>query len=447
MATTKRELSQKINSAGKSEIIIRLTIGRGVQPRLKSGLFIATSRFKDGAIIKPRANQTEAAELRKIEAALTELEQFLLNLCADTPKEKLTKDYLNEKIARHRHPEAYREEGASPVDFFEAFNEYLEKHPLSEARANHYKVLSRALRRFELYTAASGDPYRVTLDNFTSEDLERFEEFLRAEPDLFDQYPAIYQAIPADTRKVRKTRRPIPKGNNTICCTFKRFRAFFNWCNEQGLTENTPFAKFHGIGAEKYGTPYYITIEERNQIADFDLSTNKDLEAQRDIFIFHCLIGCRVSDLLRLTPANIITGAVEYIASKTKQERPEVIRVPLHPAALDILAKYAGRADGRLLPFISAQRYNDAIKRIFTEAGITRAVTILNPTTGQEEQRPLNEIASSHIARRTFVGNLYRKVKDPNLVGKLSGHKEGSKAFARYRDIDEDMKRDLINLL
>ena len=68
-------------------------------------------------------------------------------------------------------------------------------------------------------------------------------------------------------------------------------------------------------------------------------------------------------------------------------------------------------------------------------------------TTGAEEKRPLNEIASSHLARRTFIGNLYKKVKDPNLVGSLSGHKEGSKAFARYRDIDEDMKKELVNLL
>ena len=57
------------------------------------------------------------------------------------------------------------------------------------------------------------------------------------------------------------------------------------------------------------------------------------------------------------------------------------------------------------------------------------------------------EIASSHLARRTFVGNLYRKVKDPNLVGALSGHKEGSKAFARYRTIDDEMKKELVNLL
>jgi hypothetical protein len=59
----------------------------------------------------------------------------------------------------------------------------------------------------------------------------------------------------------------------------------------------------------------------------------------------------------------------------------------------------------------------------------------------------LYEITSSHLARRTFVGNLYKQVKDPNLVGSLSGHKEGSKAFARYREIDDEMKKELVDLL
>lgn len=74
-------------------------------------------------------------------------------------------------------------------------------------------------------------------------------------------------------------------------------------------------------------------------------------------------------------------------------------------------------------------------------------VTILNAATGQEEKRPINELASSHLARRTFVGNLYKKVKDPNLVGALSGHKDGSRAFARYREIDDDLKKELISIL
>ena len=42
---------------------------------------------------------------------------------------------------------------------------------------------------------------------------------------------------------------------------------------------------------------------------------------------------------------------------------------------------------------------------------------------------------------------LWREGKDPNLVVALSGHKEGSKAFARYRTIDDEMKQQLVDLL
>ena len=61
--------------------------------------------------------------------------------------------------------------------------------------------------------------------------------------------------------------------------------------------------------------------------------------------------------------------------------------------------------------------------------------------------KPLYSVASSHMARRTFIGNLYKKVKDPNLIASMSGHVEGSSAFVRYRDIDEDMKTELVRLL
>ena len=123
------------------------------------------------------------------------------------------------------------------------------------------------------------------------------------------------------------------------------------------------------------------------------------------------------------------------------------MRVPLNSIAKEILERYADYGGDKLLPFISEQKYNIAIKSAFKLAGITRVVTVRNPTTGDEEQRPINELASSHLARRCFVGNLYKQVKDPNLVGALSGHKQGSKAFARYREIDEEMKQDLVKLL
>ena len=133
--------------------------------------------------------------------------------------------------------------------------------------------------------------------------------------------------------------------------------------------------------------------------------------------------------------------------STLPEDRPVTVRVPLNAIAREILAKYADYAGPSLFPLMAEQQYNKAIKRIFKAAGLKQLVTVINPTTREEEKRVLYEIASSHLARRAFVGNLYKQVKDPNLVGALSGHKEGSRAFARYRDIDEEMKNELVKML
>jgi hypothetical protein len=100
-----------------------------------------------------------------------------------------------------------------------------------------------------------------------------------------------------------------------------------------------------------------------------------------------------------------------------------------------------------LFPFITPQKYNEAIKAIFTMVGITRNVEVRNPQTREYEIHPINEIASSHLARRTFIGNAYFKVTDPNLIGKMSGHVEGSKAFKRYRNIEDETLKNVIDLI
>ena len=45
---------------------------------------------------------------------------------------------------------------------------------------------------------------------------------------------------------------------------------------------------------------------------------------------------------------------------------------------------------------------------------------------------PINTIATSHMARRTFIGNIYKKVKDPNLVTSLTGHTEDYLTARKY---------------
>lgn len=428
----------------EANIRFRLSDGRNVQLFHKSELMVLPTLWDEKREQYKAKSVIKTEERIRLNTAIAERKKLLLSLYDGTPN--ITSDRLEQLIDEQIHPEKYQKQGD---DFFSIMETYLQKKKLSEVREKNFRVLVRALQRYELFVSAyERKEFKLELDKVNSETIEDIESFLRNEHNLYNEYPDIYKEVPAIVNTKRKTIKPQPRGNNTICALFNKLRAFYNWCNQQGITDNHPFERYNGITTEKYGTPFYLTLDERNLIADFDLSAHPQLAIQRDVFIFQCLIGCRVSDLLKMTSENIINEAVEYIPHKTKDERPVVVRVPLNERAKSLIDKYKGAdSKGKLFPFISAQKYNDDIKDIFRLCGITRLVTVLNPTTGKEEKKPINEVASSHMARRTFVGNLYKKVKDPNLVGSLSGHAEGSKAFARYREIDDDIKKELVNMI
>lgn len=431
-------------------IRFRISDGRNVQLFHNSELRVNVDVWDaKNDCIKARAIYT--GDKNAFNKAVNARKQLLLEIYEASKDMQLTSDMLERLVDEQLHPEKYK---STEDGFFPLMEEFLQKRKLSEVRENNFRVLIRALKRYELLRQivdeeerknkrqkGSSEPFLLDIDTIDADLITDIESFLRNEHTLYNEYPEVYKAVSG-------SKQPQQRGNNTICALFNKLRAFFNWCNEQGKTDNKPFAGYEGVTVERYGTPYYITIDERNKIADFDLSSKPTLEVQRDIFIFHCLIGCRVSDLLKMTDDNIINGVIEYIPHKTIDERPTVVRVPLNERALKLVEKYRGTdSKGRLFPFISAQKYNDAIKEVFKACGVTRIVTVLNPTTGKEEKKPINEVASSHLARRTFIGNLYKKVKDPNLVGSLSGHAEGSKAFARYREIDDEIKTELVKMI
>ena len=141
-----------------------------------------------------------------------------------------------------------------------------------------------------------------------------------------------------------------------------------------------------------YGDPFYLTLEERDKVYYADLSgMGASYPVYRDIFMFQCLIGCRVSDLNRLTKANIVDGCVEYIPQKTKLEHAGTVRVPLNQKALDILERYKDLEEA-LLPRFSHFGYNKKIKEILKYVGIDRMVRVLDPKTREDVARPLYEV-------------------------------------------------------
>lgn len=519
MAKIEFRLSKKIlKDSGRSEIVIQLS-HQHLNMRAKSEVFVnpnyfefyidwrKTEQFAKGVglsiertkeltvtiekanklgyvlqdcgeiIIRQRVESPDVAFHKEQKKRLDVLKDSIMTQFEKADKDSLTKDWLKNIVDRFNHPEKYSIiEDVRQKSIYEIIDEYTKtpnrktNQPLAESHARVFFVLSRAIARYAGYIRATDGnrkDFEFDINKVTKEDIEDFSDYLRNEKQLSDDKPRLFKKLlseyPANVKKGHDT--VSERGENTIIKMRTRLKSVFHFCNAKGYTSNRPFDGIT-IGTAKVGTPIYITINERNQIAETDLESVwktmsksekqvakmpiKTLLEQRDIFVFHCLIGCRVGDLLNMTEEYIYDGILVYTPKKTKDESSESVqaRVPLHQKALSLIEKYRGvDPKGRLFPFISPQRYNDAIKVIFKMAGVTRMVEVRNARTGENELKPINEVAASHMARRTFVGNAYFKVHDPNLIGKMSGHVEGSKAFARYRKIEDDTLKEVIDLI
>lgn len=495
MANIELSLSTKSREDGKRQILVRISRGRSIRFRYKSGIYVSADYWseEERCIRVPVFRKINKASVETAKAEKAALDSFVAELdsiiCAsdDIPGAVLSAEWIDhclalrpiledrrngflpsmanglftatnieraERIAAESRIAESREaenQERSRI-LYDLIPDYCQARNLRNGCLRGYRVLARMLGRYEMFvrlTDRRRNDFTLVVSKVSSVDIEGFRNFIRNEGSLQEQYPKIFEKIlvhyPQTENPTFRNRSIHDRGENYICIVMKRLKALCAWCRETGRTD---IEAFRGVemGSEQYGTPYYITREERDRIADFDLSSAPLIvQQQRDIFVFHCLIGCRVSDLYTLTSDNIQDGMLRYSPRKTEDKTGMIARVPLTDRALSILEKYEGvDRKGRLLPFIAEQKYNDYIKQIFVLCGITRKIVWRNPTTGKGEMRPISEVASSHLARRTFCGNLYRQVKDPNLIGAMSGHTAGSRAFARYRNIDDDILTEII---
>lgn len=441
-----KKTAKRYDIESQGTIYVRLRDGRTVDMTAPTRLAINPNLWDDKAE-EVKSKVVCSDDLRsEINNGVRNLKSFIEKDYRNVSKDDLPKTWLKDALDKYYNPDKYKTpeqiaEENKPT-FEQLLDEFLSKYKASEVRKKNFRVVKRAMLRYELYVRSvrrGQKSFRLDVNEITAGTLHDMWDFFENEHKYFELYPAIYEQVP-------EKRTPKPRGKNTLIDCFGRIRTFFNWCYDNKKTKNRPFDEFK-LEECTYGTPVYITLEERDKLYEKDLSEHPQVEIQRDIFVFQSLIGCRIGDLYRMTGDNVINGAIEYIPRKTKEGNPVTVRVPLNDKAKAILKKYKDHSGDKLLPFISEQKYNDAIKRAFKLAEINRVVTILDPLTNEEVKKPLYEVVSSHMARRTFIGNIYKRVKDPNLVGALSGHKEGSKAFARYREIDEDMKKELVSLL
>lgn len=198
----------------------------------------------------------------------------------------------------------------------------------------------------------------------------------------------------------------------------RRFKFFCERAEELSIPISLRYKSIVFISQETnkdYKDPY-LNIDEINSIYNIDYTNDQDMDNVRDNLIIACWTGLRISDFSKLNEKNINDGMLELQTKKTKTK----VTIPLHPMVLEILDK----RKGKLPKVISSQDFNEKIKFVAKDAGLTEKIkggkTFVLEKNGEKLLRKKFdefekwELVTSHIGRRSFATNLFNKV--PNSV-------------------------------
>jgi site-specific recombinase XerD len=150
------------------------------------------------------------------------------------------------------------------------------------------------------------------------------------------------------------------------------------------------------------------------------------LERVRDLFVLQASTGLRYSDLANLKPENRQGNVLLITTIKTR----DPLLIPLSPTAKSIYAKYE---ESGLPKVIENQPYNREIKEACRLAGITDLVPVTVIRNGLRVDTSIEKCdkVTSHTARRTFIIHMLERGVRPEVLMKVTGHKD-IKTLMRY---------------
>lgn len=223
---------------------------------------------------------------------------------------------------------------------------------------------------------------------------------------------------------------------NTIRRNVGLLKTFLYWALENGHTYKTDFQKFKAPKAEQTDE-VALTLEQVQEAFEYDFSDNKKLEKVRDLFVFGCSTGMRISNYSKVTKSDISNG---FIKVRDKKDSKKTLEVPLNDFSMYILKKYDYN-----LPKISNQKFNDYIKEVFKVIGFDEDIK-KSYRIGKEvieEIMPFYERISSHTARRSFITIMKtKKIPDKVIMG-YTGHKS-LEVFNKYYKPNQKEKKDFM---
>ena len=307
-----------------------------------------------------------------------------------------------------------------------------------------YTVLlgkARKLYRFLIIKGLSS----ISAREFSSDLLLEYRQFIYDEYLYVAKFPELYskgEGRHAPRRRCKST---------TVVHDLKALQAFFRELEDTGEIRRSPFKKIsfekrRSIMHVMYDAPFFLKAEELRKVKKTEVPP--ELQWVKDIFVLNCALGCRIGDLLRLTMDKVAVSEdgipyIHYIPSKTarSQGTNQEIQTPLIEPALEIIHRTKLAFIG-YHPKYERQVYNKLLRRLLEYCRIDRKVSLFDSEIGDNLYKPIYEVASSKLARKTHV-DMLNKVQINYYAAGL--HRTGSDAVFRYTNLELKDRLALLN--
>ena len=301
---------------------------------------------------------------------------------------------------------------------------------IGKTRYSQLICKARKLQRFLLIKGLSS----ISPKDFDVNLLLDYRQFVANEYQFVLSFPHLYEK--GGGRRAPKK----PCKNNTVVNDLLALKAFFSELEDTGEIRRSPFRKLSGekrrsLMHVEYDEPFFLRAEEFRQV--LSCCVPAELQWAKDIFVLNCALGCRIGDLKKLSMEKVAVSEegipyVHYIPSKTSRISKREVMTPLIKPAWEIVQRTRFGFNGHN-PNYEKQVYNKALRRLLEFCGIDRPVCLYDPEVGDNVYRPLYEVASSKLARKTHV-DMLNKVQINYYAAGL--HREGSKAVFRYTSLE-----------
>lgn len=215
--------------------------------------------------------------------------------------------------------------------------------------------------------------------------------------------------------------------NNTISKNLRGLKTFLKWGYEMKYHQLEDYKAFKCSNDPT--EPMFLTLEEFKRFEAFDAGSSAGLELARDIFVFQCYTGQRISDIEALRKKDIKKdNSVGHYWELYQQKgsKRHSIKIPMLRGSLTIYDKYSEhkKSEEAVFSIGSTQLINKNLKKIGQAIGLDEVITKVNFQGSKRVEKTTKkyEILSTHMARKTFVTLALEAGMGAEQIRTITGH-------------------------